>query len=81
MGFRTAPSPTKFQNSEESSDDVRAQMHAIQEYEVVQFRELTSLLELEMKFVRQHLNVLEEVKAEWNDGCALMYIIYIIFSH
>lgn len=59
---------------EESSDDVRAQMHAIQEYEVVQFRELTSLLELEMKFVRQHLNVLEEVKAEWNDGSTLRHV-------
>jgi hypothetical protein len=54
-------------------------MHAIQEHEVVQFQELTSLLELEMNFVQQHLNVLEEVKAEWNSGCVAEYII--CFSH
>jgi len=63
-------------DSEESSDEVRAQMHAIQENETAQLRELTALLELETKFVQQYLNVLEEVKAEWHDEYALIYIIW-----
>jgi hypothetical protein len=67
---------TRVQNSEESSDDVRGQMHAIQEHEVEQLRELASLLELEMGFVQQYLNVLKEVKAEWDDVYVLSNIIW-----
>jgi hypothetical protein len=40
-------------------------MHAIQENELLQLRELTASLELEIGFVQQYLNVLMEVKADW----------------
>lgn len=46
-------------------------MHAIQENEVVQLRELTSFLDLEINFVEQYLNVLKEVKSDWYDQCVL----------
>lgn len=54
-------------NSDETSEDVQAHMHAIQENELVQLRELTSFLDLEINFVQQYLNVLKDVKSDWHD--------------
>ena len=41
-------------------------MHAIQDNEVVQMRELSSFLDLEINFVEQYLNVLKDVKSNWH---------------
>ena len=43
-------------------------MHAIQDHEVVQMRELSSFLDLEINFVEQYLNVLKDVKSDWRSG-------------
>ncbi|KAK2464103.1 hypothetical protein APHAL10511_003851 [Amanita phalloides] len=50
---------------EETMEDVRAHMHAIQDNETTQHRELTGLLDLEIGYVQQYLAVLMDVKAEW----------------
>lgn len=50
---------------EEMSDDVRARMDVIREDEVEHQRELKNLVQTEMKFVEQYLEVLKEVKSEW----------------
>ncbi|KAF9265080.1 BAR-domain-containing protein [Marasmius fiardii PR-910] len=50
---------------EETTEDVRAQMHQIQEYEIDQMRELTALLDIELNFVEKYAEVLREVKSEW----------------
>jgi hypothetical protein len=42
-------------------------MHAIQENEIDQLRELTAFLDLEMNYVSQYSDVLKDVKAEWSD--------------
>lgn len=39
-------------------------MHAIQENEHGQFRELVSFLDLEMNFVQSYLDVLKDVKSD-----------------
>jgi hypothetical protein len=41
-------------------------MHAIQDNEVVQLRELSAFLDLEINFVQQYLNVLKDVKEDWH---------------
>ncbi|KAJ3969487.1 hypothetical protein EV361DRAFT_999069 [Lentinula raphanica] len=51
---------------EETSEDLRAHMHLIQENEIDQTRELTAFLDLEMNFVEQYLEVLRDVKSEWS---------------
>ncbi|KAG7452760.1 BAR-domain-containing protein [Guyanagaster necrorhizus] len=51
---------------EEAAEDVRAYMHAIQENEIDQLRELTNFLESEVNFVKQYLDVLQETQAEWS---------------
>ncbi|CCM01681.1 uncharacterized protein FIBRA_03745 [Fibroporia radiculosa] len=50
---------------EETAEDVRARMHAIQENEVAQLHDLTALVDLELNFVEQYLQVLREVKSTW----------------
>lgn len=40
-------------------------MHAIQENEIVQLRELTGLLTLELNYVEQYLDVLRDTRASW----------------
>ncbi len=50
---------------EETGQDVRARMHAIQDNETTQLRELTNFLDLEIKFVSQYLETLMEVREEW----------------
>lgn len=53
--------------SEETAEDVRAVMHAIQENETAQMRDLTSFLDLEIHFVQQYLDVLVDVRSDWPD--------------
>ncbi|KAK0197359.1 BAR-domain-containing protein [Armillaria mellea] len=52
---------------DEAAEDVRAYMHAIQENEIDQLRELTGFLESEVNFVKQYLEVLQETQAEWSN--------------
>ncbi|KAI0819800.1 BAR-domain-containing protein [Trametes gibbosa] len=52
---------------EETLEDVRARMFAIQENEVVQLRELTSFLDLEISFVQSYLHELQKVRDDWID--------------
>lgn len=40
-------------------------MHAIQESEIDQQRELSNMLDIELNFVRQYLEVLEETRSDW----------------
>ena len=42
-------------------------MHAIQENEIDQLRELSKFLEMETRFAEQHLDVLRGVKDDWID--------------
>ncbi len=44
-------------------------MYSIQENEVIQLRELTSFLNLEITFVQSYLEELQKVKAGWIDEC------------
>lgn len=60
-------------NSEEVSEDVRARMHAIQENEVAQLRDLTALLNLEFQFIESYLEILKGVKDEWVDECVFSF--------
>ena len=41
-------------------------MHALQEHEIQQERELSAFLDIEMNFAHQTLEVLQEVRAEWS---------------
>ncbi|KAF8654729.1 hypothetical protein AX16_003385 [Volvariella volvacea WC 439] len=56
------------QRFEDTEEEVRGQMHDIQEEEISQHRQLANLLDIEINFVSQYLEVLKEVKAEWNDS-------------
>ena len=42
-------------------------MYAIQENEVIQLRELTNFLDLEISFVHSYLDELQKVKSGWVD--------------
>ncbi|KAJ7064664.1 hypothetical protein C8F01DRAFT_1127609 [Mycena amicta] len=54
---------------EETTDEVEAHMHAIQENETAQLRELSGLLTLQINFVEQYLDVLKETRDSWpGDG-------------
>jgi hypothetical protein len=44
-------------------------MHAIQENEIDQLRELSRFLEMEIRFAEQYLDVLRGVKEDWIDEC------------
>lgn len=59
------------QRYDEMAEDLRAHMHAIQENEHNQLQELTSLLALETNFVQSYLDVLHEVKEDWQGGTAI----------
>ncbi|KAG2137476.1 BAR-domain-containing protein [Suillus clintonianus] len=52
---------------EETSEDVRSRMQAIQDNEIQQLRELTLFLDLKLNFVKQYYEVLQDVKANWCD--------------
>ncbi|KAG1750385.1 uncharacterized protein EDB91DRAFT_1107120 [Suillus paluster] len=56
---------------EETSEDVRSRMQAIQENEIQQLRELTSFLDLELNFAKHYYEVLQDVKANWCDESTL----------
>ena len=51
-------------NSEDVSEDVCARLHAIQENEVAQLRDLTVLLNLESQFIEPYLEIVKDVKDE-----------------
>ncbi|KAJ3922203.1 hypothetical protein F5877DRAFT_75460 [Lentinula edodes] len=55
---------------EETAEDLRAQMHLIQENEIDQTREMTAFLDLELNYVEQYLEVLKDVKSEWSISSA-----------
>ena len=61
-------------NSEETLEDVRARMYAIQENEVVQLRDLTNLLQLEITYIKSYLDELEKVKDGWVDECEASFV-------
>jgi hypothetical protein len=66
LSFLSYPSLMMYlASSEETTEDLRAHIHSIQETEVDQLRELTAFLDLEMNFVEQYLEVLKETKSEW----------------
>ena len=46
-------------------------MYAIQENEVMQLRELTNFLDLEISFVHSYLDELQKVKSGWVDEYVL----------
>ncbi|OBZ74901.1 hypothetical protein A0H81_05169 [Grifola frondosa] len=52
---------------DETAEDVRARMYAIQENEVQQLRDLTAFLDLEISYVQEYMEVLLGVKAGWVD--------------
>lgn len=56
---------------EETAEDVRFRMQAIQENEIQQLRELTSFLDLKLNFAKQYYEVLQDVKANWCDESTL----------
>ncbi|KAF5375449.1 hypothetical protein D9615_007955 [Tricholomella constricta] len=62
------------QRYEETSEEVQAHMHAIQEKEIDQLRELTAFLDLEINFVEQHLNVLKDVRENWYDESSIIQV-------
>ncbi|KAF7436468.1 hypothetical protein PC9H_003301 [Pleurotus ostreatus] len=53
------------QRYEETLEDVRVMMEAIQASETELQNDLTAFLELEINFVEQYLAVMQEVKADW----------------
>lgn len=59
------------QRYEETAEDLRAHMHAIQENESSQLKDLGSFLDLEINFVQQYFDVLREVKSEWPEKSVL----------
>lgn len=52
------------------AEDLRAHIYAVQENEHNQLHELTSLLALETNFVRSYLDVLLDVKEDWQGAYA-----------
>lgn len=55
--------------SEESAEDVKARIVAIQENEIDELREIKRFLELELNFAEQYAEVLKDVKENWVDEC------------
>ncbi|KIM41972.1 hypothetical protein M413DRAFT_141729 [Hebeloma cylindrosporum] len=55
------------QRYEETAEDLRAHMHAIQENEHGQHHELATFLDTEINFVQSYLDVLKDLKAEWQN--------------
>ena len=53
--------------SEETVEDLRAHIHAIQENEHSQLHELTTLVDVEFNYVQNYLDILKDVKAGWQD--------------
>ena len=55
--------------SEETLEDVRTRMYSIQENEVIQLRELTNFLDLEITYIQSYLEELQKARAGWVDEC------------
>ena len=66
--------------SEETETDVYDRMVMIQENEVMQLKDLTSLLDLEIAFAQQHLEVLKDVRQNWVDEYVSRHCSYSCFS-
>lgn len=54
-------------SSEETSEDVRSRIQTVQENEVLQLRELTNFLDIQLNFARQYFEILNDVKTSWCD--------------
>lgn len=54
-------------SSEETSEDVRSRIQTIQENEILQLRELTNFLDIQLNFAREYSEILDDVKASWCD--------------
>lgn len=52
---------------EETSEDVRTRMYSVQENETQQLHELTMFLDAQLNFVKQCVEVLHDVQANWCD--------------
>ncbi|KAA1466813.1 BAR-domain-containing protein [Dentipellis sp. KUC8613] len=52
---------------EETAEDVRARIYAIQDNEKAQLRELGHFLDIECKYAEQYLDVLRDVKDNWHE--------------
>jgi predicted nucleic acid-binding Zn-ribbon protein len=60
---------------EETLEDVNARMNAIRDKERMNVVRLTEFLKLEMNFVNQYLEVLNQAKSEWNDE-----LVFVLFT-
>ncbi|KAF8555166.1 BAR-domain-containing protein [Imleria badia] len=56
---------------DETSENVRSQIQTIQENEILQLRELTTFLDIQLNFARQYCEILNDVKASWCDESTL----------
>ncbi|KAI9463493.1 BAR-domain-containing protein [Boletus coccyginus] len=56
---------------EETSEDVRSRIQTIQENEILQLRELTNFLDIQLNFAREYSEILDDVKASWCDELTL----------
>jgi hypothetical protein len=52
-------------HSESTAEDLKARVRAIQEREIDQIRDLSSLLDGELKFAEQYVKILKEAKSGW----------------
>src|SRR5262249_12726361 len=50
---------------DEVSADVQARMISIQENEVQQWHDLTALLDVQVKFAKDYLTIMEDLKSQW----------------
>lgn len=64
------------ESSEEAETDVHDRMVMIQENEVMQLKDLTALLDLEIAVSQQQLDVLKEVRQNWVDEYVYFYCCY-----
>jgi hypothetical protein len=53
--------------SEEISESVQIRMHAIQDSEIDQLKELEIFLDLEVRFAERYLEAMRSVKSDWVD--------------
>ena len=59
---------------EKVCEDVQFRMDTIKANEALHLEELSGLLDAETKFVEEYLSILNGIRAEWPDGCALFYV-------
>lgn len=54
------------QRFNETAEDIRAHMEVIRNDDALHLRELTAFLDLEINFAQQYLEVLKDVRTDWN---------------